>query len=307
MSRKGEDSDDDFPDCCLPTTSTRSGHKSHIPTSMQEPLCSAATKCKTILAAVCLVAAIVILCNIWTTIPAGHVGILDTFGKVHNEVLMPGAHFVAPWTDVHRLIIKTKIVAMTEDVPSREGLSVHLEAAALYRLKPEYAVEMYKQVGPNYEDVILTPQFRSILRSITSDHDAKDLYTSASRIVMTSDLRERLQAEVEAWGLVIESTPLKKISLPNTIQQAIEQKLKSEQETQRMDFVLAKEAKEAERKRVEAQGIQDFQNIVREGIDEHLLRWKGIEATEKLADSSNTKVIVIGSGSGDGLPVILNP
>lgn len=241
-----------------------------------------------------------------TQVPAGYVGIVDTFGHVDDKVLGAGLHLLGPFSMVYLMSIKTQMISMVEDVPSKEGLSVHLEAAALYRLDPDFASTMYKHVGRDYEEIVVKPQFRSIIRSITSDHDAKDLYTSASRTTMTSDLKSRMQEEVKTWGLIVESTPLKQIALPPTIQRAIEQKLQSEQASQQMEFVLIKESKEAERKRIEAQGIQDFQNIVREGIDDHLLRWKGIEATEKLAFSSNTKVIVIGSGSADGLPIILN-
>ncbi|HQH41416.1 MAG TPA: hypothetical protein PK825_06715, partial [Bacteroidales bacterium] len=106
-------------------------------------------------------------------------------------------------------------------------------------------------------------------------------------------------------GIVIEASPLRRIALPEGLRAAIEEKLRAEQESQRMQFVLAKERQEADRKRIEAQGISDFQNIVSKGISEQLLRWKGIEATEKLANSTNTKVIVIGAGK-DGLPLILD-
>jgi len=106
-------------------------------------------------------------------------------------------------------------------------------------------------------------------------------------------------------GIVVEATPLRKIELPRKVTDAIEEKLKAEQESQRMEFVLAKERQEAERKRIEARGIADFQNIVAQGISPNLLRWKGIEATEKLAQSQNAKVVIIGSGK-DGLPIILD-
>ncbi|MFZ0456598.1 MAG: prohibitin family protein, partial [Ignavibacteriaceae bacterium] len=105
-------------------------------------------------------------------------------------------------------------------------------------------------------------------------------------------------------GITVEAAPLRQITLPARLTESIEEKLKAEQESQRMQFVLQRETQEAERKRIEAKGIADFQEIVSKGISEQLLKWKGIEATEKLAGSSNSKIVVIGSGK-DGLPLIL--
>ena len=123
---------------------------------------------------------------------------------------------------------------------------------------------------------------------------------------MTRALRTELIELLEPRGLIVESTPLKSLTLPQSLQTSIEEKLKAEQESQKMQFVLMKESQEAERKKIEAQGIQQFQDIVRKGIDEHLLVWKGIEATERLANGPNSKIIFVGAGKG-GLPFILNP
>jgi prohibitin 1 len=123
--------------------------------------------------------------------------------------------------------------------------------------------------------------------------------------VLAKTIYEDLVKLVAARGVIVESTPLRNIDLPRKVTDAIEDKLKAEQESQRMEFILTKEKQEAERKRIEARGISDFQNIVAQGISEPLLRWKGIEATEKLASSPNAKVVIIGSGK-DGLPVILD-
>jgi regulator of protease activity HflC (stomatin/prohibitin superfamily) len=103
----------------------------------------------------------------------------------------------------------------------------------------------------------------------------------------------------------VESTPLRNVALPSQLTEAIEQKQRADQEAQRMEFILLKERQEADRKRIEAKGIADFQTIVAAGISEQLLRWKGIEATEKLSNSPNTKVIIVGAGK-DGLPIILD-
>lgn len=283
----------------------------HLPaSSRREPPCTPTEKRVIVAVSVSASAVIVMLFLVAVfsvSVPAGHVGVMVRFGSVEDQHLEPGLHFIGFFTTVELMNVQTRIVAMEEDVPSKEGLSVHLEAAALFHLDRDSAVAIYKQIGVNYLDVVVVPQFRSILRSITSGHDAKDLYTAAARSTMTQDLKDELTKSVQPYGIVIESTPLKKITLPQTIQNAIQAKLQAEQETQRMEFVLTKEAKEAERKKIEAQGIQEFQDIVRKGIDEHLLRWKGIEATERIAESHNSKLVMIGSGTAGGLPVILNP
>ena len=138
---------------------------------------------------------------------------------------------------------------------------------------------------------------------MTAGYDAKALYTSEREVVASKMLKE-LQTIVEQRGITVESTPLRKITLPQQLANSIESKLQADQDSQRMQFVLTKESQEAERKRIEAQGIADFQKIVTQGISEPLLRWKGIEATEILAKSQNAKIVVI--GGKDGLPLILN-
>ena len=162
---------------------------------------------------------------------------------------------------------------------------------------------IYRTVGANYREIILLPQFRSVVRGVTARYEAKALYT-ASREKLAGEIITDLAHLVAPRGITIEEAPLRQIALPARLTKSIEEKLQAEQESQRMAFVLNKEKQEAERKRIEAKGIKDFQSIVSEGINDQLLRWKGIEATEKLASSPNAKVIVIGSGK-DGMPLIL--
>ena len=209
-----------------------------------------------------------------------------------------------PLATIAKMSIKTQELKEVMDVPSKEGLTVGLEISALFHLDPERAPEVYKTIGPNYEEIILQPQFRSVARGVTATYDAKALYTSEREVVARTILAD-LQKLVETRGITVESTPLRKVGLPPGLTQAIEEKLRAEQESQRMEFVLLKETQEAERKRIEAKGIADFQDIVAKGISDPLLRWKGIEATEKIASSPNAKVIVIGAGR-DGLPLILD-
>ncbi len=238
-----------------------------------------------------------------SVVPAGHVGVVDLFGSVSPQTLKSGLNLVNPLARVVKLSVKTEEIKEVMEVPSREGLTVQLEASALFHLDPEKAAEVYKTVGPDYVAILLQPQFRSVTRGVTAQFDARALYTSEREqlaLVMAAELRKL----VEPRGLVVESTPLRRLTLPKRLAAAIEEKLGAEQESQRMQFVLERERQEAERRRIEAQGIADFQRTVSQGIDERLLRWKGIEATQKLAESQNAKVVIIGAGK-DGLPVIL--
>jgi prohibitin 1 len=240
----------------------------------------------------------------FTVVPAGHVGVVNFFGTVSDNTLKAGINFVNPLANVIKMSVQTQEIKEVMDVPSKEGLTVQLEVSVLYHLNPDKAADVYKTVGVSYERVILEPQFRSVTRGVTAGYEAKALYTS-EREHLSLQIMKEIEAATESRGITIESAPLRRVGLPSGLSQSIETKLQAEQESQRMQFVLTKERQEADRKRIEAQGIADFQNIVARGISEQLLRWKGIEATEKLAGSTNTKVVVIGAGK-DGLPLILD-
>ncbi|MGB5850330.1 MAG: prohibitin family protein [Ignavibacteriaceae bacterium] len=249
------------------------------------------------------VALLIAISQSWTIIPAGHTGVIDFLGNVSDETLKPGVNLVNPMAKIEKMSIKTQELKELMSVPSKEGLSVDLEISLLFKLNSEKANDIYKTVGPNYAEIILVPQFRSVVRGVTARYEAKALYT-ASREKLAGEILEELERLVGPRGITVEQAPLRQIQLPARLTQSIEEKLQAEQESQRMAFILLKEEQEADRKRIEAKGIADFQNIVAKGISDQLLKWKGIEATEKLANSPNTKVIVIGSGK-DGLPLIL--
>jgi prohibitin 1 len=245
------------------------------------------------------------LLQCFTQIPAGHVGVVDFFGIVSNKPLPAGINIVNPLARVIKFSIQTKEHKETMQVLSREGLTIGLEVSALYRLNPDSAARVYKTVaGGDYETIILIPQFRSISRAVTASFQASALYSS-EREQLGSSIQEELAKTVAPRGVTIENTPIRNVALPVQLTEAIEQKQRADQESQRMEFILTKEKQEADRKRIEAKGIADFQTIVAAGISEQLLRWKGIEATLKIAESNNTKVIIIGSGK-DGLPIILD-
>ena len=245
------------------------------------------------------------LLQCFTQIPAGHVGVVDFFGVVSDQTLRAGINPVNPLATVIKYSIQTQEQKETMQVLSREGLTIGLEVSALYRLNPDSAARVYKTVaGGDYETIILIPQFRSICRSVTASFQASALY-STERERLGASIQDELAKTVAPRGVTVENTPIRNVALPSQLTEAIEQKQRADQESQRMEFILTKEKQEADRKRIEAKGIADFQTIVAAGISDQLLRWKGIEATEKLASSQNTKVIIVGAGK-DGLPIILD-
>lgn len=250
-----------------------------------------------------IVALIVAFLQIFTIVPAGSVGVVDFLGMVSDNTLKPGVNFVNPLASVKEYSIKIQSIKETMTVPTKEGLSIQLDINLLYQINAEDAAKIYKTISRNFEEDFLAPQFRSVVRGITAKYDARALYTS-EREQLSREMVGELSKQVATSGFIVLKAPLRQIVLPPGLTASIEEKLKAEQESQRMEFVLKKETQEAERKRIEAKGIADFQDIVAKGISPQLLRWKGIEATEKLSTSTNSKIIVIGSGK-EGLPVIL--
>ncbi len=237
------------------------------------------------------------------SIPAGHVGLKDLFGKISDNSLGSGIHLVNPLLKIRVMDVRTQEITETASVPSKEGMNVTLDLSILYRLEKSSAAEVYRTVGVNYARVFIIPQLRAKVRGATTNYEAKALYT-AQREAIVQTILDELAPVFADRGVILEKVLLRSVQLPQTLAQAIELKLESEQEAERMRFVLDRETQEAERKRIEAAGIRDFQKIVSEGINEDLLRWKGIEATENLAASSNAKIVIV--GGKDGLPLILN-
>ncbi|HYY13131.1 MAG TPA: prohibitin family protein [Chthoniobacterales bacterium] len=256
-----------------------------------------------IFAFIVLVVILFVLLRAARVVPAGHVGVVDLFGKVRSEALPSGLHLVNPLANVHRMSVQTSEVKETMDTPSSEGLIVHLDVSILYHLDASKAPEVYRTIGRDYESVLVKPNVRSAVREVTSSYEAKALY-SPEREKMSAEINQHIVAAIQPRGVAVERMLLRDVALPPRVQQAIQEKLSAEQEAARMQFVLQKEKQEAERKKIEAEGISNFQKIVTEGINENLLKWKGIEATKELALSSNAKVVVIGAGK-EGLPLIL--
>ncbi|MBI2341829.1 MAG: prohibitin family protein, partial [Deltaproteobacteria bacterium] len=199
--------------------------------------------------------------------PAGHVGVKELFGNVYDDSLSAGIHIVNPLLSIHKMSIRTQQITEEANVPSREGLTINLDVSVLISLDPAKAPEVYKTIGMNYQDIIVKPM-------------------------------------VEARGVLLERVLLRAVKLPSILSTAIEKKLEAEQQSEQMKFTLERERQEAERKRIEAKGISDFNSTVNLGLSDAVLKLRGIEATRELAKAENSKVIVIGSGK-DGMPIIL--
>ncbi len=247
----------------------------------------------------------VVLFNSTARIPTGHVGVLTLFSKVTGEILPEGLHLINPLKAVQEMSVRTETKKESASVPSSEGLIISLDTTLQYRLDRDKAAQVFQKIGLDFVDKIVEPNLRSAVREVTASHNANALYSSG-REEVANQIQELLIRNLAPEGIVVESVLLRDVQLPAMLKTAIEAKQQAEQDALRMSFILQKEKQEAERKRIEAQGIADFQRIVAQGISPQLLEWKGIEATEKLATSSNSKIVMIGNAKS-GLPIIFEP
>lgn len=241
------------------------------------------------------------------TIEAGHQGVIfrKFGGGVDPDVtLEEGFHVIAPWNSVYPYDIRIQEVSEEMDVLAENGLNIHVELSLRFRAHPGEVAKLHKEIGREYREKIVVPEIRSSTRNVIGKYLPEELYSSR-RGAIQDEILEMTRKGLQKYHVDVEAVLIRSVQLPQQIQGAIEAKLKQEQQSMEYEFRIEKEKKEAERKRIEAQGIKDFQDIVSEGISEKLLKWKGIEATQDLAKSPNSKIIVIGSG-GDELPVILN-
>ena len=256
-------------------------------------------------AIVIAVSVLIVLLASTTSVPTGHVGVLTIFGRVTGEVLPEGIHLINPLKSVEKLSIQTQSEKESASVPSNEGLIIALDTSLLFRLDRDKAAYVYQSVGSDYAEKVVEPTLRAAIRAATSAHTANALYTNARELVQ-QQIQDELKAQLAPRGVILENVLLRDVQLPAMLKGSIEAKQQAEQDALRMSFILQKEKQEAERKRIEAQGIADFQKIVAQGISPQLLEWKGIEATEKLAVSPNSKIVIIGN-SKNGLPLVLEP
>jgi prohibitin 1 len=244
--------------------------------------------------------------SIFYTIGNGEKGVIfKRFGgglDVEN-VIGEGFHMKSPWDIVYKYDVKKLEKEQTMGVLSSNGLEIEIDVSIRYRPMADKVGLLHNSIGENYLNKIIIPEIRSSTRKVIGKYTPEELYSS-QREVIQQEIYAQTKEVLLSNFIDLDALLIRSVILPNTIKQAIESKLKQEQISQEYEFRIDKERKEAERKQIEAAGIQKFQEIVSEGISEKLLKWKGIEATLEIANSPNSKVIIIGSGK-DGLPIIL--
>jgi len=248
-------------------------------------------------------------------VDAGYVGVKSLFGKVQNETLSSGLNMVNPLIDVTPFDIKTQNYTMSgvhdegnksgDDaikVLTADGLEVTIDLSVLYRVNPAETPKMLREIGINFEDKIVRPITRTRIRDNSVYYDAVALY-STKRDEFQARIFKTIENDFKQRGLILENLLVRNITLPASVKSTIEQKINAEQEAQKMQFVLQKEKQEAERKRVEAQGISDYQRIISMSLSDRQLQYEQIKAMKELASSGNAKIIVLPS---KGTPVILD-
>jgi regulator of protease activity HflC (stomatin/prohibitin superfamily) len=256
-----------------------------------------------------------ILTSCIVQIEAGEVGVKKLFGKVQNDVLPSGLHFINPLLDVEEMDIKTQNYTMSgvHDEGSKsgddairaltaDGLEVVIDLTVLYRVLPTNAPNIVRESGLNYTDKIVRPLTRTKIRDNAVYYEAVSLYSS-KRDEFQARIFKSIEVDFQKRGLVLEQLLVRNITLPAMVKTAIEQKITAEQDAQKMQFVLQKEKQEAERKRVEAQGIADYQRIINESLTDRQLQYEQIKAMKDLAGSANAKMVIMGKGN---TPVILD-
>jgi regulator of protease activity HflC (stomatin/prohibitin superfamily) len=248
-------------------------------------------------------------------INAGQIGVKTLFGKVQNDVLSSGLHFINPFMEVSRLDVKTQNYTMSgihdegqksgDDairVLTADGLEVTIDLTVLYKLLPSEAPRLLRETGDDYTDKIVRPVTRTKIRDNSVYYEAIALY-STKRDEFQQRIFASIDNDFKKRGLILEQLLVRNITLPQSVKETIEQKINAEQDAQKMQFVLLKEKQEAERKRVEAQGIADYQRIINTGLTDQQLQYEQIKAYLELAKSPNAKVIVMGKGN---TPVIID-
>lgn len=237
-----------------------------------------------------------VLCASWTSACAivrpGEVGVKSRLGRVEDQVHDPGPVAINGFTtQLIRVPTRTINREVQLNLPSKEGLNVSADISILYHIERDQAPDVIRTVGLDYENTLILSVFRSASADICARFYAKDMH-SGKRAEIEKEIRSQMESVLVERGFVIEQVLLKSISLPPGLYTAIEDKLEAEQEAQRMQFVLQREKQEAQRKRLEAEGVRDAQKILADGLSETIIEWRSLEVMENLSASPNAKVII---------------
>jgi regulator of protease activity HflC (stomatin/prohibitin superfamily) len=239
------------------------------------------------------------------TVDSGHRGIVfkPLGGGTSKELLGEGMHFIPLWN--HVIPYDTRVHEMKEQlvVLTSNGLTLKVDASVRFRPKVEELFELQTQIGPDYDQKVIGPVVRSEARKVFGRYQPEEIYSTKREEIERQIYDEVLRA-LEGKHVIVEAVLVRDVDLPEAIKVAIGDKLAEEQRAQKMRFTLDRERQEAQRKLIEAEGIAKYQTIVRQGLTQEYLQYKGIEATAHLAESSNAKVVIVGGGKS-GLPIIL--
>lgn len=254
--------------------------------------------------------------SMFKTIDAGKVGVKTLFGKVDDEVLYSGLHIVNPLIEIMPFDVKTQNYTMSavhdEGVKSgddairvltADGLEVAIDLSVLFKVSASQAPEILRQIGDDYLDKIVRPVSRTAIRDNAVSYEAIALY-STKRGEFQDRIFKTINKSFAKRGLILEQLLIRNITLPESVKKSIESKINAEQDAQKMIFVLQKEKQEAERKRVEAQGIADYQKILSTGLSDKQLQYETIKAQKDIALSPNTKIIIMGNNKA--APILIN-
>ncbi len=236
------------------------------------------------------------------TVRQGEVGVKRTFGKYSDKTYTEGLKFFNPMTSrIEKISTRTENLELVLQIPSKEGLNIRSEVSILYNIQSKKAPYILRNIGKGYENNVILPVFRSAVADVSARFYAKDMHTG-ERSTIENEIKDHMDNTLSGKGINIEAVLLKSITLPTSLSNAIEAKLEAEQQAQRMEFVLDQSRRQADQKRIEAEGVRDAQMIIAEGLTPAILKFKSIEAFLELAKSPNAKIIVT---DGD-LPVMMN-
>ncbi len=253
---------------------------------------------------VILLSFIFLIASMVRLIPPGNVGVVIIFGKVKEQTLKNGLHLVNPFASVEKMTIRTEEYTMSVapregqvrgddaiEALTSEGLMVRLDVTVWYHLVPEGAAEVYSKLGVKYVDKIVRPATRTSIRNVISNYKVEDIYTQ-SRESVSIQISENLRDAVKDRKVEIERVLLRDVKLPAKVQNEIDAKMAAKQEAEKMEFVLDKERREAERKAVEAKGVSDYNKIIAQSLSRSYLQWYYIKTLQQLVNSPNNTVIV---------------
>jgi prohibitin 1 len=251
------------------------------------------------------------------TVPPNNVAYTNLFGNVNTTKRMPGINFVNPFASMVNIPLLVNNFSSEISVATNEGLTLCVEINTIYKINENQARNVYLEFRYGYEKILIKPLIESILRNIMASYEAKSLYSDKTREEIQNRMETEVTCALKKNGINVSNVLINKITLPHQLQQSIETKLRIEQENEQMAFTIEKQRKEisfklecekmeAQRKIIEADGIQQFQQIVSKGISPELIKWKSIEATSDLAKSANAKVVIFGDSKNGGMPIIMS-